>query len=121
VSGFTDTCTAWAEKAKRRLRLVAEGSVRAARDSIVDGSALTGAPGQPDRSGELVESWIEEIGPTSGRVVTEEPYAPVIEAGVERGSPIVYASGGGAHSVKLTIAAFPRIVQDQVQQARASG
>jgi len=77
--------------------------------SIVEGSAVTGAPGQPVDTGALRSSWQTEWeGPGEAVIATDLPYATSIEDGVSYahgGSPMTLRSPtGGFHSVKLTVA-----------------
>jgi hypothetical protein len=111
----------WTEQQKARLHRVAEGAVHAARESIVEGSPTTGSPGQPRLTGELDDSFVETIGPTSGRVVSHHPAVHVIEHGVRAGVPVQYIHGGGPHSVMLTKAGFGALVADVVQRERGDG
>lgn len=76
--------------------------------SIVDGSQLTGAPGQPVRTGHLRSSWVERLTtPTQIRVETDDlPKAQFIEEDA-RG---IHFKSGGPHSIKLTVAGFQNIV-----------
>lgn len=86
--------------------------------SIVDGSAVTGAPGSPVDTGNLRDSWqIEFESPTSALVATNVEYAQAVEDNA-RG---VTFRNHGAHSVKLTRAGFDKIVAYEVAQARGNG
>ena len=82
------------------------------RRSIVEGSTLTGAPGQPVDTGALKASFVDNFtGPTSWQITTNMEYAPPIEDGVGRFGPITLRSSvGGFHSVALTVAGWQRIV-----------
>ena len=99
--------------------------------SILDGSELTGSPGQPIVTGALYASWIPEFtSDSTWEISTNLAYARPIEDGAndraffdpsrqngsitnrrER-SPV-----GGYHSVKLTEASWDRIVVEAVAQA----
>jgi hypothetical protein len=102
-----------------------------AHASIKEGSAVTGAPGQPVDSGFLRNSWILAIGPTEARIQTNVAYAPVIEyndrsqyndqgkmpepvEGVTR-KPIK-STVGGHHSVRLTIAGASALQAQAVRE-----
>lgn len=80
--------------------------------SVVEGSPLTGAPGQPVDTGNLRASWIDEFrGPLVWQLTTSVVYAPFIEAGAnDRGPFTLQSQVGGFHSVKLTAAGWDRIV-----------
>lgn len=75
-----------------------------ALDYIVNGSPVTGAPGQPEdlRQGQ----WsISETGPDTTTVGTADSSAPAVEDGISRitGGPVTLNSPiGGFHSVMLT-------------------
>lgn len=74
-------------------------------ESIVYGSGLTGAPGQPEEEGDLIDSWTVTY-PTEGgvSVTSDSEYARQNEDGVRPGGkPYVQKSPkGGRHSVRLT-------------------
>jgi hypothetical protein len=76
--------------------------------SIVDGSEITGSPGQPERTGKLKESWQTIVeSPTSTLIASDDPAAPAVEG---NWSDVAFHSGG-PHSRDLTAAGFPRIVE----------
>lgn len=83
------------------------------RRSVVIGSEVTGAPGQPVDTGNLRDSWIGDFtGPTSWLLSTNVEYAVWIEDGGNSIGPFTLRSQvGGFHSVKLTIASWDRIVE----------
>lgn len=90
--------------------------------SIVEGSEITGAPGQQVDTGALKGSWQRWFpSPTEQTIGTDSPYAQQEEDGIAySGKPIVQHSAvGGPHSTKLTIAGFKRIVD--VVTARVTG
>ena len=97
----------------------------AMRDSVVDGSPTTGAPGQPIDTSTLKNSWIlSHPSPFFATLQTDVQYAEAIEEGIVkphqrgpytrkdgtpvrrhsvRGYPMIFRSKtGGSHSVKLT-------------------
>lgn len=81
--------------------------------SIVYGSPLTGAPGQPEDEGDLRRSWrIEYPTPSQVAVVTDSPYARFNEDGARQGGkPYIQRSAiGGRYSVRLTRRALDRLV-----------
>jgi hypothetical protein len=74
-------------------------------ESIVDGSPMTGAPGQPEEEGDLIDSWeMTQPTETSVQVASDSEYALQNEDGVRPGGkPYVQRSSvGGRHSVKIT-------------------
>lgn len=90
--------------------------------SIVYGSALTGAPGQPRKEGDLIASWRKERpSETSVAVVSDSPYARPNEDGLrEGGKPYVQRSPvGGRHSVKLTRRGLQRLVNQAAKNVAA--
>lgn len=99
------------------------GVVAAMESSIKNGSALTGAPGQPVVTGNLIRGWqVVFENPLSAVIGTNVPYASVIEfntrgaripAGPPKGSTV-----GGAHSVALTIAALDKIVASEAEKLK---
>lgn len=84
--------------------------------SIKAGSPVTGAPGQPVDTANLLNSWhLQFNGPTAD-VTTNVEYAPDMEdnpRGVTLRSEV-----GGHHSVKLTRAGWPALME---HEARALG
>lgn len=87
----------------------------ATKDSIVIGSPVTGAPGQPVDTGALRASWqLRFLSPVESEISTNLAYAPAIEDGVGPHGPLTLRSSvGGFHSVKATVAGFGRIVEDE--------
>ena len=95
-----------------------------AYESIVDGSPITGALGQPEVSGDLKASWREEIlSATTARVVTASPYARQNEDGVRSGGKpyVQHSTTGGRNSVRLTRAGWPALVIEAARQLTANG
>lgn len=76
-----------------------------AQRSIVEGSELTGAPGQPVDTGNLKSSWTRWYdSPTRQTIGTNVEYAPNIEDGVGPHGPLTLRSTvGGFHSVAHTL------------------
>lgn len=91
-----------------------------AHDSIQNGSPITGAPGQPVQSSELLDSWqLRFDSDVAATIDTNKIYAPGIEDGVGKYGPLTLRSRvGGFHSVKLTVAAWPQLIA--AAQARAA-
>lgn len=80
--------------------------------SIVTGSEVTAAPGQPVASGALRDSWkLRYRSDGTAESTTDSPYAGIIEDN-ERGATL-RSSVGGFHSVKLTRAGFSAIVEHE--------
>lgn len=107
-------------KIERVTRDVFVNVVTSARDSIVEGSAVTGAPGQPVDTGNLRGSWQTVLeGPTRALIGTTVDYAGAVEDGVGPHGPRTYGKSGigGSHSRKLTVAGMQRIVDAEVRKA----
>lgn len=113
---------------QNRIKGTLAGVASAVHESIVDGSPLTGAPGQPVDEGTLKNSWQNVIAPDSLSAVvgTNVVYAPDIEAGmrVARTGQVTGQTAqrltqrsavGGFHSVKLTIAGADALQADVVR------
>jgi len=109
------------DRFNRKLREKPEEFIDRATDevfnSIVNGSSLTGAPGQPVRSGALKRSWVKRrTSPGTSEVVTDSLYARTIEDLFGRFGQIQIRSAvGGGHSVKMTQAAWDRIIRKVLQ------
>lgn len=100
--------------------------------SIVEGSELTGAPGQPVDTGALRNSWLGEfLTAWTWQLTTNLEYAWGIEHGLRyatRGNVsgqtlqrlTLRSSVGGFHSVALTLAGLQTIVKYAVAQERAA-
>jgi hypothetical protein len=113
---FGDEVRSFAVAVQARNRRVFVNTASAVKDSITDGSNITGAPGQPVKSGVLKGSWILEfLSPTEARISSggaASAYNWQIEDGISwRGQPLTLRSAvGGFHSVKLTVLNFDRLV-----------
>lgn len=101
------------DKARDDLPRIHEEVVEECFESITEGSALTGAPGQPVRTGKTKAAWGKE---DEGRFRTLI-YNPLPHASkIEDGHQDIETPTGGPHSMKLTAAAFDRIVEDVVRR-----
>lgn len=83
--------------------------------SIRYGSAVTGAPGQPVRTGALINSWYRtgSLRKQNSGFVSILPYAHLIEnnpTGMTLRSKV-----GGFHSVKITFHNFSSILQYELE------
>lgn len=128
---FANDVRLWTEKTKQSVRQVVAESAQEAHRSITAGSELTGAPGQPIDTGKLYDSWkVKQLSEVQYLISTRLFYASIIEEGVRRGyktkrGRTVPAQRltfriGGPHSVALTRAGWPRIV-DVVAARVAAG
>jgi hypothetical protein len=99
---------------EQRARGVFFGSANEMSRSLIDGSSLTGAPGQPVEDGNLITSFVPAY-PTADtfEVTTNAAYAPAVENAVgSQGQPVTYGKKrGGSHSRKLTEAGMPNIFE----------
>lgn len=115
---FAGDIGAWRQKVDRRMRDVFVASTVEVEQSVKEGSAVTGAPGQPVQTGHLKNSYTPAFeGPLTWAVTTNVEYAEPIEEGVGPHGPLTLRSEvGGFHSLKLTRAGWPRIVDHAVRQ-----
>lgn len=87
--------------------------------SIKYGSNVTGAPGQPVQTGNLLNSWKRKGSARRRdyRLVSNLVYAPIIEdnfRGAQLRSPV-----GGFHSVKITFLNLRYIAAEQIDRVVA--
>ena len=129
---FASDLAAFSGKLQKRANDVFVGSAVAVKDSIVNGSAVTGAPGQPVGQygpgyhpgmvgGTLKNSWqLEFISATEAVISTNIEYARAIEDLVGKyGTIRIRSTVGGGHSVKMTVAAFKQLVAIEVAKVAA--
>jgi hypothetical protein len=146
---YAEDVRRWIDRTKVRTRDTFTDAALQVHESIVAGASLTGAPGQPVDTGNLRASWVVSFGtePTypppvegnrSGRtdatppsptppqgavgqaltasVTTNVAYAEYIEEGLKGQVSLV----GGPGSVKLTRAAWGRIVDTAAKRQGAA-
>jgi len=112
---FADDLRAFRVKTLKRQDALLVNAAEKVRDSIVIGSPITGAPGQPMQTGELRRSWkLQYTGEGEATISTQSPYARAIEHGA-RGA-VVRSNKGGFHSVKLTVVGWQRIVSAALRE-----
>lgn len=117
---FEDDLRRFERKVRNQLDQVYNGTVVQLARSIVEGSALTGAPGQPVRRGDLKRSWrIIRVSKYISYIMTQSPYAHIIED--NRRGAVLRSKTGGFHSVKLTRAGFHNVVRYESRKAKYSG
>jgi len=136
MTQFRDDLGRFARKMNQRAKDAHNRICDLAYESITEGSAITGAPGQPVDTGFLKGSWQNLfLGPLSRLIATNVAYAPVIEensraayvpSGVQRPKPPPGGSTtrhkstvGGNHSVALTRAGWQRLVEEGTRQVVA--
>ena len=111
MANFAATVRQWTLEVRDKDRAVFVGVAGALKESVVEGSPITGAPGQPVDTGFLKSSWILAIESARALLTTKTVYAPQIEDGTREGRALTLRSQvGGFHSVKLTIAGFVKLV-----------
>ncbi len=125
---FRDDVARFGVKLESQFKELHNGVCDLAYLSIVEGSPVTGAPGQRVDTGFMKSSWQNEVtGPLTRDISTNVAYAPLFEDGTYNplgvGRPLGAeklpggtnrrgpSTVGGDHSVKLTIAGWPRIVE----------
>jgi hypothetical protein len=112
MTAFSDQVRGFTMKVLGQSNEVFVGSTVEAQRAIVEGSEITGSPGQPVDTGALKGSWIPEfVDANTWEMTTNLEYAPPIEDGVGRFGPLTLRSQvGGFHSVKLLVANWDRVV-----------
>ena len=127
---FADDLKRFAVKTQGKSNALFTNVASGVKESIVNGSAVTGAPGQPVDTGNLRDSWqLTFESKQSALVSTNIAYAPVIEDNLrssfnprgeqpERkpGRKSIKSIVGGSHSVKLTVGAFDRLVESKLAE-----
>jgi len=130
AAAFSAALKAFNVTAEDRVRRSFINATELVAESLVEGSELTGAPGQPvalKDGGNLKASFQQEfLSPTVWQISTNVEYAPYIEDGANdvaffdpaRGDP--RSEVGGYHSAKLTEASYAdRIIPHAVAKAIA--
>jgi hypothetical protein len=119
---FASQLQAFAEKAKQREREVFTRSVEAVAQSVVFGSEITGAPGQPEDLREGAWTTTYE-GEQAAVISTDDPSARSVEDGISHlhGGPITLNSPlGGFHSLLQTRLNFDKLVENVTQRVVGS-
>jgi hypothetical protein len=110
--GWTGTSPrTMAYRIKKQTAEIFAGTVAHAFQSIVEGSPITGAPGQPVDTGNLRASWQTTFeSPTVALISTNVEYAPYVEDNVNN----VTFKNHGPHSIKLTVAGLQQVVDAEI-------
>jgi hypothetical protein len=118
MTNFDEQIKRFNQKLDRRVLDTFTRSTEEVQTSIVDGSPVSGAPGQPKDTGALRSSWIpKRLEKFVWQTETPLKYAPAIEEGVSWYGPMTLRSEvGGFHSVKLTRAAWQKIVDHAARE-----
>lgn len=114
---FTSDLAAFTAKVEARQQAVFVNTAVAVKDSITVGSPVTGSPGQPVDTSNLLNSWQLSF-PTqsTAEITTNVVYAPAIEEGVgPHGALTLRSAVGGFHSVAATRSNFDLLVGDVVR------
>jgi hypothetical protein len=105
---FSQDLARFAEKVEKRQRALFVRATLEVQRSVVEGSEITTAPGQPVDTGALKGSWQPEyLTDWTWQTTTNLVYAPIIEEGQNM---TLRSEVGGFHSVKLTRGGWQRIV-----------
>jgi len=119
VRTFKEQMDAVVAKARAREQSIYNACVRHVKRSIVYGSPVTGAPGQPVDTGDLRKSYrIRRIGKRERTVSSPLIYAPIIED--NRRGATLRSKVGGFHSIKLTRLGWARIVSHETARVKAT-
>lgn len=109
--GFADQLKAFGDKTETNLNAVYEGVDQATFDSIVEGSPITGAPGQPiGFTGKLHDSWSMEKAVGETTISSTDGAALAVEENWSNG----VFKNHGPKSLALTVANFDLIVKSEV-------
>jgi hypothetical protein len=118
MTSFAEQMRAFAQRTQVRATAAFDEIVDATAASIVEGSPVTGSPGQPvgvdggPTDGELRDSWSIERGDQSARIASSAPYA----ADVEDNLAGARFHNHGPHSVKLTALGFGPLVAATIKE-----
>lgn len=114
MSEFGNQLRYWHAKARGVEQAIFVNTASAMKDSIVEGSPVTGAPQLPVDTGNLRAGvQLEFDAPDSALIYTNVEYAEHVEDNV-RG---VTFRVGGPHGWKLSRAGFQRVVDDETRKA----
>jgi hypothetical protein len=115
---FKADMDAFVAKVRKREQNLYNACVRHVKRSIVYGSPVTGAPGQPVDSGDLRRSFrTKRIGRRERTVSSPLIYGPIIEDN-KRGATL-RSKVGGFHSIRLTRLGWKRIMAFELARAKA--
>jgi len=124
VSTFSTDLGKFDLKCKATVAQVFDGVVALVGESIVIGSGITGAPGQPEDLRDIEWRRLPE-GELVALVSTTDKSARSVEDGIsyKYGTPLkkLKSNLGGFHSVKLTHAAGDKIVASVVRTVTGTG
>lgn len=117
--GFAQDIAGFNQRLRQRESHLFVNVVSHVETSIKVGSPSTGAPGQPVDTGNLLNSYQTKfVAPRVAEVSTPVAYAPDVE---DNSRGVVFKSSvGGAHSVRLTRAGFPAIVEFEAERVASA-
>lgn len=103
-------------------RAVFDGAVLEATRAIVEGSEITGSPGQPVDTGNLKASYQTVYeSPTRAVIGTNVEYARAVEDGIGPHGAVTYGAKngiGGSHSVRQLVVNWDRVVAVVTERER---
>jgi len=109
---FAQQMAAFNTRLRRKVNALSTETVDEVFRSIVYGSEITSAPGQPVDTGTLRDSWVREpVEPHVERVYSTDNPAKVASIENNWRGATLRSSVGGFHSVAITRLGFNRIVQ----------
>jgi hypothetical protein len=101
--GFAADVGEWEKLVLQRVTDVVTECAIESKRSLVEGSEITGAPGQPVDTGFLKSSFVEErTDSLHWKLSTNAKYAAYIESGVGNGPMTLRSKVGGFHSLAMT-------------------
>ncbi len=115
---FESSVIGFGAKVFRRQAIIFFDVADALHESIKEGSATTGSPGQPVQDSDLKLSWhLEHLEPFLAQTSTPSSYARNIEEGIGSGGKqlTLRSEVGGFHSVKITRVGFQKLVNEIVR------
>lgn len=124
MAGFGDQIRNFSLKVESRRKEHFVGVVEEATRAIVEGSELTGSPGQPVDTGRLKSSWQTVFeAPDRAVIGTNVEYARAVEDGVGPRGTVKYGKSGigGSHSVKLLEANIDRVSDAVAERVKGNG
>lgn len=119
AKSFARTLRRHAAMAMEREELLYQRSFDHATRSVLDGSEVTGAPGQPFRTGNLYRAFhvTGSLASQNAALVADleqAPYAPIVEDNLHGAR----YHNGGPHSIKITRVNFRHIVRHELARVK---
>jgi hypothetical protein len=120
----------FAKTLERTEKEIFDGIVDLAYESVVNGSAITGSPGQPsdlrDADPATGKDWYKEYdAPLSASIANNDKSARSVEDGISykhgRALTKLHSDVGGFHSVALTVLGYDKIAAEVVRRVVGGG